>query len=227
MSYENNYKLLKLAAELLGNLKEDLVFVGGSTTCLYVDPVIGDELRPTEDVDCVVRAYSIKEYYKVEKRLRKLGFINDTRKDAPICRFLYGELLTLDVMPDDQEILGFSNSWYKAGIQNRIKVDLGGHEISAFSLPYFLASKFEAFESRGISDPRLSSDLEDIIMVLDGVKDLKIKDLNSDASKFLSEKASDCLNNNLIQEAINGFLSTGNNITRVNRRLESLVSLGL
>ena len=30
-----------------------------------------------------------------------------------------------------------------------------------------------------------------------------------------------------LHEAINGFLTTGNNITRVNRRLESLVSLGL
>jgi hypothetical protein len=39
--------------------------------------------------------------------------------------------------------------------------------ILSFTLPYFLASKLAAYESRG-SDCRMSHDIEDIIIVLDG-----------------------------------------------------------
>ena len=46
-----------------------------------------------------------------------------------------------------------------------------GTPIYIFSLPYFLASKLEAFLSRGGTDPRQSSDLEEVILVLDGCTD--------------------------------------------------------
>ncbi len=227
MSYENNYGLLKLAAELLGNLSKDLVFVGGSTTCLYVDPEMSDDLRPTEDVDCVIQAYSMKEYNKLEKELRAKGFVNDTRKNAPICRFVYGELLILDVMPDNKDILGFSNSWYKPGIENKILVGIGEYEISIFSLPYFLASKFEAFEGRGKNDPRFSTDLEDIVTVIDGVREFKLGDLSDNLSSYLSDMSKYCLSDLFAQEAINGFLGDPDRVGRLNERLKGIESLRL
>ncbi len=227
MSYENNYGLLKLAAELLGSLSKDLVFVGGSTTCLYVDPEMSDDLRPTEDVDCVIQAYSMKEYRKLEKELRAKGFVNDTRKNAPICRFVYGEALTLDVMPDNKDILGFSNSWYSPGIENKVQVRIDEYEISIFSLPYFLASKFEAFEGRGKSDPRFSTDLEDIVTVIDGVKEFKLNNLSDDLSSYLSDMSKYSLNDLLAQEAINGFLGDPDRIAGLNKRLKILESLKL
>jgi hypothetical protein len=49
-----------------------------------VEPSIADELRPTEDVDCVIEASSLLNYNKVEKILREKGFSNDTRRNAPI-----------------------------------------------------------------------------------------------------------------------------------------------
>lgn len=38
----------------LQSLNSEVTFVGGATSCLYIDdPAVGD-VRPTEDVDCVV-----------------------------------------------------------------------------------------------------------------------------------------------------------------------------
>jgi hypothetical protein len=49
-------------------------------------------------------------------RLRDIGFLNDTSPDAPMCRFLHGDL-TLDVMSSQEEVLGFFNLWYEGAIQ--------------------------------------------------------------------------------------------------------------
>jgi hypothetical protein len=225
MSFDKNISMLKLAIELLGDLSEKLIFVGGATTCLYVEPSIADELRPTEDVDCVIEASSLLNYNKVEKILREKGFSNDTRRNAPICRFLYKDILTLDVMPDDDRVLGFSNSWYKAGIKNKITIKIEDKLINIFSFPYFLASKFEAFENRGKNDPRLSSDLEDIVIVLDGLKNLELKNMDSDITSYLSAKATDCLNERNTIEAIEGFLSSEGKVLRVRKRFKSIAEL--
>lgn len=40
------------------------------------------------------------------------------------------------------------------------------------SLPYFIAAKWDAFQSRGGGDPRLSHDFEDIAWLLDQVEEL-------------------------------------------------------
>jgi len=128
-------------------------------------------------------------------------------------------------MPDDEKILGFSNIWYRPGIENKIKVDLDGESISIFSLPYFLASKFEAFENRGKSDPRLSSDLEDIVIVLDGIKNFELENDDKKIGEFLSTRANYCLNDRSAQEAIDGFLSNRDKTVRVNQRLGIMENL--
>lgn len=220
MSYNKNLENLKLAMNLLGELADELVFVGGATACLYVNPKIGEDIRPTEDVDCVVETYSRSSFNDMEKRLRQKGFVNDTRKDAPICRFLYKELLTLDLMPDDKSILGFSNSWYRQGIKEKITKKIDGKEISIFSLPFFLASKFEAHEGRGSDDPRFSSDLEDIVIVLDGIDDFSLEVEDKKVIKYLSKMADSCLSDRKTKEAIEGFLPTQARLERFLQKLE-------
>ena len=41
-------------------------------------------------------------------------------------------------------------------------------EIYVLTLPYFLATKLEAYSDRGQNDPRTSRDIEDVVSVLDG-----------------------------------------------------------
>lgn len=224
MNHEINLEMLKLAHQLLEELSEQVVFVGGTTTCLYIDVDIADDIRPTTDVDCVIEIANKNEYDKFQKKLRAKGFTHDIGVGAPLCRFTHGELLVLDVMPNDGEILGFSNSWYKDGILNKEKFQLTKDDfIYIFPLPLFLASKFEAFNARGSKDPRMSWDLEDIVLVIDGIKKFQTPNLQGRLKEFLSEMSNLCLTEKTLQEAISGFLNNSNpKISRLNERLRTL-----
>jgi hypothetical protein len=100
---------LARTAEALGPLAHEVVFVGGATVDLFVTDRASGPPRFTEDVDVIVRVATRADYYaRVETALRARGFKPDMRDDAPICRWVHGDL-TIDVMPTDQTILGFSN----------------------------------------------------------------------------------------------------------------------
>jgi hypothetical protein len=71
-------------------------------------------------------------------------------------------------MPTDETILGFSNRWYKPAIEAAALVELDGFQLRVVTTPYFIGTKLEAFRGRGRGDFYASSDLEDIITVLDG-----------------------------------------------------------
>lgn len=73
----------------------------------------------------------------------------------------------VDLMPDDETILGFSNRWYQYGYDNRIKVFIDKViSIYIFPLPVYLATKLEAITNRGMDDIRLSHDFEDVIFLI-------------------------------------------------------------
>jgi predicted nucleotidyltransferase len=163
--------MLETVAAGFGELVEKVVFVGGIVTVLYMDSPSASEPRPTEDVDCVVDALTYHEYGEFEQLVRKKGFLDDSSPGAPICRKVF-KRIKVDIMPTKPEAIGFSNKWYPEGTRQRIRHDLpSGTSIYIFSLPYFIASKLEAFLSRGRIDPRQSSDLEDVILVLDASTD--------------------------------------------------------
>ncbi len=101
---------LHRAATLLEPILDRMVFTGGAIRGLLVtDPAV-DAPRPTDDIDTIIEVASLGQYHDFELELRKLGFKNDLREDAPICRYVH-DTLTLDVMPTEPT-LGFSNPWY-------------------------------------------------------------------------------------------------------------------
>ena len=55
---------LEKAAAILPNISEQFVFTGGATVILYAREDVYSEIRPTEDVDCVVKVNSRSEYYQ-------------------------------------------------------------------------------------------------------------------------------------------------------------------
>lgn len=64
----------------------------------------------------------------------------------------------------------------------------GGTKINILTLPYYLASKVEAFISRGKEDLVMSHDLEDVFMVLKGLaKYEEILNGSDDAVGYLKE----------------------------------------
>jgi hypothetical protein len=74
---------------LLTPVLEELVFVGGCTTGLFLtDPAAGG-VRPTKDVDAIVDVASYGAYASLAERLRGLGLAEDTRPGAPLCRWWF------------------------------------------------------------------------------------------------------------------------------------------
>lgn len=105
-----NFQLLVDAAELLRPVLEELVFVGGCATGLLITDKAAADVRPTYDVDAIAEITSYIGYAEFSERLKALGFREDTREGAPLCRWRQ-QTSTLDVMPLDEKILGFRNSW--------------------------------------------------------------------------------------------------------------------
>jgi hypothetical protein len=163
-----NLAILMIVAEALGDLRNDVVLVGGCATGLLVSQVRAEEIRVTEDVDLVAEVLSIPQYHEMEKQLAGRGFHHDTSKDAPICRWVKGEVL-VDLMPTAAGILGFHNRWYPYAMESAWSLELPrGGAIRVVSAPAFIATKIEAFKGRGKGDFLGSHDLEDIVTVIDG-----------------------------------------------------------
>lgn len=165
-----NIVRLRAVANTLQELNQNVVFVGGATVSLYVTQA-APEARPTDDVDVIVELASYKEYAQLDERLRSLGFVNDTESGV-ICRYTINGLI-VDIMPTNSKALGFSNRWYPDGFKNAISYSLDDRNtINIFSLPYFIASKLEAFTNRGNNNFRFSTDFEDIVYVLENGKNV-------------------------------------------------------
>jgi hypothetical protein len=168
----DNEQMLDAVAEALGDLVEAVVFIGGATVGLHLtNPAAADD-RPTEDVDVIADVAALADYYELCEHVRQRGFAEDPREGAPICRWRHGAL-TLDLMPTDESVLGFTNRWYEATIATSTRYTLpSGAEIRIATPPLLLATKLEAFLRRGKGDVLASRDLEDSMQLLDGREEL-------------------------------------------------------
>lgn len=165
VSKKQNFEIVARVATCLQELVEEVVFVGGSSAAFLITDEDIVTVRPTLDVDIIVEVMNLPDYYRFENRLRKLGFEPDP--DGPMCRFLVDGII-VDVMPDNEDILGFSNRWYRTAIDTAEKHSIGDIEIRVVSAPLFLATKLEAHHGRSEGDYLGSHDMEDILAVVDG-----------------------------------------------------------
>lgn len=206
-----NILMLQTVANGLGDLKDEMVFVGGAVAELYADNPAASEIRPTIDVDCVIEISSRIAFARMEEKLRAKGFTNDISKGAPICRWIYKDI-KVDIMPTDSRVLGFTNRWYKEGIEIKIAKTLpNGTEVFIFPSEYYLAAKFEAHKDRGGNDLRQSHDFEDIIYILDNCSNIidNINNSNPNVKMYLKEECQNLLENPNITEGIESALPYG------------------
>jgi hypothetical protein len=180
--------LLQMAAGQLGPLVDEVAFVGGASLFLWIDDPGAPEPRATVDVDVIVVVDGHADYYRLSERLREQGFSEDDRSGV-ICRWRGARGLILDVMPTDERILGFSNRWYENALETAQDVYLpSGTRIRAVTPPYLLATKLEAFRSRGGGDYLASADFEDIVRLIDGREALlsEVEATRSDVRTFVA-----------------------------------------
>ena len=203
----SNLPLLEEAAAKLKHLLLEVVFVGGSTLDLIVTDQGSSPIRSTYDVDVIVAA-DYADYSAFCDRLRDVGFDNDTRPGAPLCRFLHGGLM-LDVMSTQKGALGFSNRWYEGAIQTAMPEALpSGKVIRLITAPFFLGTKMEAFYDRGENDYCMSHDLEDFVAVVEGREQLleELAEAPTDIRKYLGEATGKLLGNERFLEALPGYV---------------------
>ena len=163
-----NVARVEVVAAALGDLCEELVFVGGCAASLLIDAPSAPPTRVTYDVDVIAEVAALSSYYALEKRFAERGFAKDMSEGAPICRWRVQDV-EVDLMPTDESILGFSNRWYPAAVASASAIALpSGRRISLISAPVFLATKFEAFQTRGRNNVLISHDLEDIVNIVEG-----------------------------------------------------------
>ena len=185
-----NVAQVELVARALGDLRDELVFVGGCAAGLLCTSPEAPPPRITYDVDVIAEVAALAGYHALERRFAKLGFKRDMFPEAPICRRRIGEL-EVDLMPTDETILGFSNRWYPEAIRSAQALQLpSGTTIRLISAPAFLATKLEAFATRGRGDLMSSHDLADIINLLDGrlgIED-EIAGIGGELAAYLAER---------------------------------------
>ena len=134
-------------------------------------------------------------------------------------------------MPTNEKILGFGNIWYADAIKSSLIVTLqNGKNIYTITSPYFLATKLEAFKTRGKNNYLLSHDFEDIISVIDGRKEVADEVLASPIKlkRYLSQNFQSILQKTEFLEALPGLLNygkvTNERVTFVIDKLSKIIS---
>ena len=208
---ELSLRMIEIIARGLEELNEHVAFVGGAVAGVYVDDPASEDARPTTDVDCVLKLGILNDQYALEDVLRRKHFQHDIESGV-ICRWIY-QGITVDIMPDDERILGFSNRWYRKGMENRIKYVLSNQQtIYIFPVTYYLATKLEAIASRGGNDLRLSHDFEDFVFVLNGCTNIENELRNitdNELRTYLANKFCELRANPNIEECISCALPIG------------------
>jgi hypothetical protein len=200
---------LRTVAARLGPLREEVAFVGGMIRSLLITDPGAPPARPTDDVDIVAAISSKAEYYALAARLRALGFHEDHRDKAPLCRWTV-DGLTVDIMPDHEDVLGFSNRWYPSARETATWHAIGEGEadhIRVVDAPHFIATKLEAFRGRGDGN-FYHHDMEDIIAVVDGRVELvaQLVAAPEDVRTFVAGQTRGLMNDNAFREALPGHL---------------------
>ena len=221
-----NYEYLLLIADALGDLRDNVVFVGGSTAGLLLTDSAAEGIRATKDVDAIVEAATLRQYYELEARLPPLGFARDAESDV-ICRWRHAATGVLfDLMPIDPAILGFSNRWYPEAARTAIRERLSDRvEIRRIAAPAFIATKLEAFVSRGRGNFLSSHDLEDVLTVVDGRPSVvdELRTASYELRQFVREAVGALISEPRFEDYLPGLLADSSRTNIVLDRLKSLI----
>jgi len=202
-----NRKATVKIARALGELNSQVVFVGGAMVSLYIDDPSAEDIRPTKDIDLTFQITTVSQLEELRQTLNGKGFHEHADSDV-ICRFTFEDLL-VDVM--STQTIGWApgNRWFEGGFNKAIIVRLEDVEVQILPLPYFLASKMDAFFDRGMKDLYASHDFEDIVYIFNYTTTVveQILSIDNDAVKnYLINSIRKILENEQIMNAMPGHL---------------------
>lgn len=202
--HHTNIVRLKAIKNGLSALDKDFVFVGGAILLLYSNSPIID-VRSTNDIDVIIEILNYGERAKLEDQLRALGFHHDVESGI-ICRYRHQGFI-VDIMPTDDDSIGFKNIWYPLAFETAVYVLLDEHTtLKIPNAPCYLATKFEAFKTRGQYDGYISHDFEDIVFVLQTRSTIwnEMNDTSEELKQYLKKEFTQLLNHSIFLDWLDG-----------------------
>lgn len=182
---------LELAASVLGPLTDEVVFLGGATVGLWRSDPAARAPRVTLDVDVAAEVFSLAGYERFQERLRAQGLEED-RESGVLCRWRDAQSdLVLDVVPIESRLAGIDDRWLADAVVQPRTVDLpSGTSIRAVGPAWLLVLKLQAFADRGEDDALASRDFEDLILLVDGRRELhdEVAALPDHAREFIQRE---------------------------------------
>lgn len=201
-----NLKIVEKIASTLGELNDDVIYVGGAVVSLYVTDEGAEQPRPTKDIDISVQISTYSQMNILRERLATKK-IYPVPTETVMYRYSYEDIL-IDFIPYEETPLGPTNRWLKPGFEKAYPVKIGDAEIKILPVSLFLATKWEAYKSRG-GDPRLSHDFEDIIYIVDNNLNL-VDDVilaEKEVQRFLQGMSEEILSHSSLNEIIECHLN--------------------
>jgi predicted nucleotidyltransferase len=222
-----NRLAIRKIAQALGVLNEKVVYVGGAVVSLYIDDPAAADVRPTKDVDISLEIASLGALENLRTELIQKGFYQSA-EDNVVCRFHYDDI-KVDVMGTEAVGWAPANRWFMPGFKQRLAYELEELRIYILPMPYYLASKMDAFYDRGSTDPRTSHDFEDIVYLLNYTSDLKEQILAAEGEvrQYLVDRFTDIRSDKTKQEAILGCLFYEDQSLRFNKIISLLKEITL
>ncbi len=156
-------------AAALGVWNEKIVFIGGAIApLLQTDPPM-PRVRATDDIDAIVATVTYADQGKLEGVLRDAGFkhaVGTEARQHHAHRWISPTGMPFDLVPTGNHLGTTGNPWDRVAFDTAVRTVIHGVEIRHASAPGFLVLKWEAYKDRGSDNPRVSTDIEDILAVL-------------------------------------------------------------
>jgi len=190
---------------------------------LITDPAAPPPSR-TKDIDLVLEITGYAEMVGMEMTLRGAGFTQSWLDNVPLVSWTWRGIGVgfLPHLPTPQIQ---SNRWFPYLIEEAERVEvLPDHWAWRASVPCFLASKIEAFWSRGKHDYVMSNDIEDILAVVDGRCELQdeLGHTHPEVRAFLAESCGRFLADSQFLESLPRLIPDESREALVLERLSSM-----
>ncbi|HYF68094.1 MAG TPA: hypothetical protein VD884_08160 [Ohtaekwangia sp.] len=132
----------------LGDLNDEVAYVGGATVSIYADDPIAEDVRPTKDVDIMLRIATFAELAALQDKLASKKIYPDPEANVN-CRFKYDDVL-IDVMSTKEVGWAPSDPWFEAGFKSLMKYKLDD-EVT------YCTQRYRFMDTSSIPDPYLRS----------------------------------------------------------------------
>jgi hypothetical protein len=220
---------LKRLAAALGDLANEIVFIGGALApILQLEPPF-EEARLTTDVDAVILTASYAQARVFHERLGERGFRQDLLAVPHVHRWISPDGDDLDVVPAGKHLGASGQQWDEIAVATSQTYHLGGGIlIRHANATAFLAQKWAAFRDRGADDPFTSIDLEDILALVASRPQIvrELEESSPELREFVRNQTRLLLANTRLKDLLAGHLNTAENpqavIVGVRGRLEAI-----